>query len=512
MQRSLVLVLVGLSGCALNHAQLRASGQLTMTRNGDGSCGPIGIRRSSLGARWGEYVRVWVSSSAPVSGEARLHVDGRASPLQRFDTAPTGSAVAVSLEGEGLAIELPAVVPVLQQPQHIVLDAAWANERLDVPAAIEAGHVIDVTVSDLRAASGNCADVVFTVEQGVFQPNVDERAWIAELTRRGGPELQAWLAAEEQRKEEIRQQHYAMAEQRRVEWQVQLEARREATRVEEAEQVAAVRAEEQRREEIRQQHYAMAEQRRVEWQVQLEARREAARREEAEQVAAVRAEEVRRASIREAHDAEYDQRRESRLQVESAQQVTVAPVPPAGAVCRPSPVSVGVASARGASSTMTGCEDGSVTVGGGVSTIETGAGSMGGETMVASDGARVEGGAVVGASVTTNTETRVGLESRTVSTEQVAAESASFPGWSTPTTFSRVAVSTESVAPVPPPQPRVVEARVEADLAVAAIHVLGALFRFSAPPPQPVHRAVPATPPNAPSAGRVPAPPPPPAR
>lgn len=424
---------------------------------------------------------MWVSSTAQVSGEARLHVDGRASPLQRFDTAPTGATVQLSLEGEGLAVDLPAVVPAAQPQHQIVLDAAWTNERLDVPTAIEAGHVIDITVSDLRAVTGSCSDVVFTVEQGVFQPNVDERLWIAELTRRGGPELRAWLAAEERRKEEIRQAHYAMAEQRSIEWQVQLEARREAARVE---------------------AIAIAEATRV---------------EAAQRVAEVRADEERRESIREAHYAEYERRREARVEV--AQQVAVAAPVPATGVCRERPVVAGgvpASTVMSGSAAASSCEpepvvayapaappSGSIVMTGATtqtatgSVVTTGARTSTTEAQTASGAVVTAGGAV-------------GLESRTVSSEQVAAESASFPGWSTPTTFSRVTVSSEQVAPAPPPseRPRVVETRVDGHVVVGVLDVLSALFSLAAPPPQPVHRAVPATPPASSTA----APPPPPAR
>jgi hypothetical protein len=479
MQRSLVLMLAGLSGCALHHAELRSSGQvLTVTRAADGACGPIGIRRSSLGARWGEYVRVWVSSPGLVSGEARLHVDGRAAPLQRFDTAPrVDPSVQVAVASEGVSVELPALVP-SNRPQHqVVLDAAWTNERLDVPSAIEAGHVIDITVSDLHAGSGTCSDVVFTLEQGVFQPNVDERAWVAELTRRGGPELQAWLVAEAQRKEQIRLEHYALAEQRRVEWQVQLEARREQARVEAAAVV------------------------------------EAARHEEAARVTAVQAEAVRRQSIRQAHYAEYERRKEAqRMNVEAAQQVALAT--PELEEVRGDVGQVSVASRSsvnaGATAASASSGEGSVTA---VSARAAGSASQ----QTTETRTTVSSGSSSAVSYDVNASARQapGLQGQVVSSESVVAtEAQSFPGWSTPTQFSRVTVSSEQVAPAPPPpqpQPRAVQARVEADVAVGVLHVLGALFQIAANAPPPVHRAGPATPASC-DVNRAPLPPPPPAR
>lgn len=482
-------MLVGLSSCALHHAELRSSGQvLTLTRTADGSCGPIGIRRSSLGARWGEYVRVWVSSPGLVSGEARLHVDGRAAPLQRFDTAPmVDPSVQVAVASEGVSVELPAVAP-SNQPQHqVVLDAAWTNERLDVASAIEAGHVIDITVSDLHAVSGSCSDVVFTVEQGVFQPNVDERAWIAELTRRGGPELQAWLVAEAQRKEQIRLEHYALAEQRRVEWQVQLEARREQVRVEAA---AAV---------------------------------EVARQQEATHVAAVQAEAVRRESIREAHYAEYERRKEARrIELEAAQHVAIvtpefeATAPRVAGETHGGQLSAASGSSVSAGATVASAS--SVEAGTAVS-VQANGRTTGTTQRTSETGTTVASGGSATVSYDVNTSVRQApaLQGQVVSSESVTAtEAQSFPGWSTPTQFSRVTVSSEQVAPTPPPQPqpRVVQARVEADVAVGVLHVLGALFQIAAKAPPPVHAAGPATPASCEpsSAGRAPAPPPPPAR
>ncbi len=227
-------LVISSSGCALRGAHLVTHGSQTFTRIGDERCGPIGIRRATLGARWGEYVRVSVRSPTPLMGEARLHVDGRAYPLQRFTTAPTLDAEAsIAVAATEVAVTVPAVVP-FQAPgaPTIVLDAAWTNERLDVASALSAGSLIDVTLTDLQTAHGSCSDVVFTVEQGVFQPTVDERAWVAELTRRGGPALQAFFAAQAQHREEVRRAHLVELEQRATQRRLEAAARAEANRLE----------------------------------------------------------------------------------------------------------------------------------------------------------------------------------------------------------------------------------------------------------------------------------------
>lgn len=554
MQRSLILFgAVLVSGCSFHHARLQSTSTVSLARPSDDLCGPIGIRRASLGARWGEYVRVSVTSPNAVSGEARLHVDGRASPLQRFDTSSAASPI-VQL---ATSTELPAVVPAVTQQQVVVLDMGWTNERLDVPAAIEAGHVIDVTISGVRTESGSCAGVVFTVEQGVFQPNVDERAWVAELTRRGGPELQAWFAAEAARKEQVRQEHYALAEQRRVEWAVQLEARREAARVEaaaavelartqEAQRVERARAEAVRREEIRQAHYAEWERRKLEVHVQA--------------VAVAGAPAVERVTpapvvAREAVSASH----------ESSVHVTATAISTSGMIggvgseigSAGGTLAGGVGStAGGVGSTAGGVATGAVTetgsaggtvsgtvgteisatvteigsagtvgteisstAGGVASGAVTETGSAGGTatSSVGTDSNSTSGGSVTGSigsgeAISSTGEIsfggQVGLQARPVSREDVVAQS-SPQEWSTPT-FSRVTVTTEQVtpcAPPPPPAPvvQVVEHRVDPGAAVA-VHVLGALFGMFAHAPPPVHAARPAQQPSS----SVPSPRPPP--
>lgn len=473
-------LLVVSSGCALHHARLDSTRDLVITRQGDGLCGPIGIRRASLGARWGEYVRVSVSSPTPVTGEARLHVDGRAYPLQPFTTVPSYEAhVAVAVDQ--VSAELPAVVPLpTTNTQTIVLDAAWTNERLDVPAALGSGHVIDITLAGLRTEEGSCNDVVFTVEQGVFKPTVDERLWVAELIRRGGPELQAWFAAEEARKNEIRLQVYAEAERRKVEWQVQVAARREAERVE------AI------------------------------ARAEAARAEVIAQVEARRTEEARREEIRQAHYAEFERRKE--LQVEAA--VAVAPVvvpaaPKRALVCRApratnATFSSGVSSGPVSSVPMVAeesCEDvvenTTVVAGADVSvTRESARTTVASTNVVAGAGVNVTGESARTTAV--NGESNITLQGERVSSESVAAAPAmeveAYPEWSTPTTFTtaRVAVTTEQVsppAPCPPQAPVAAPVRVtvvDPTPGLVLLHLFGAVVN-AAMNAQPVHAAAPVT-------------------
>lgn len=489
MLRSILpALLVVSSGCALHQARLDSTRDLVITRQGDGLCGPIGIRRASLGARWGEYVRVSVSSPTPVTGEARLHVDGRAYPLQPFTTRQSyESPVHVAVAVDQVTAELPAVVPLpLTNTQTIVLDAAWTNERLDVPAALGSGHVIDITLAGLRTEQGSCNDVVFTVEQGVFKPTVDERLWVAELIRRGGPELQAWFAAEEARKNEIRLQVYAEAERRKAEWQVQLAARREAERVE------AI------------------------------ARAEAARIEVVAQVEAKRTEEARREEIRQAHYAEYERRKEVRIEAAVAvAPVIVPPAPKRALVCRApratnATFSSGVSSGPVSSVPMVAeescedvVEDTTVVAGAGVSvTGESARTTVASNSVVAGVGVSVtdEAARTVASTdvVSTGVGANVTLQGERVSTESVAAAPAmeveAYPEWSTPTQFStaRVAVTTEQVsppAPCPPPAPVAAPVRVtvvDPTPGLVLLHLFGAVVN-AAMNAQPVHPAAPVT-------------------
>lgn len=434
-------------------------------------------------------MRVSVTSPAVVTGEARLHVDGRAYPLQQFTTAPTLD-VSMQVADQRVTV-LPAVLPL--PTQTIVLDAAWTNERLDVPAALEAGHVIDITLAGLTTPQGNCSNVVFTVEQGVFRPTVDERLWVAELIRRGGPELQAWLAAEEQRKEAIRVAHYAEADRRKVEWLAQLEVRREQVRVETAARVEAER-------------------------VEVAARVEAERVQVAAKVETDRVEVERREAVRQAHYAAYERRREARIEgtvnVVAVAEAPVAPAPKRTMVCR-APVSSGgvfsgVASYAPVSSVPVvaeeSCEEvvepAPTIVAASVNTTvvaETRAATAVNATVVNTAETRTAEPTAASVTTTYDTGASVTLQGSAVTTQTVAAAPAmdveSYPEWSTPETFTtaRVAVTTEQVAPppacapAPPPAPVTV---VDATPALVLFNIFGAVLN-AAGRAQPQHVAVP---------------------
>lgn len=499
LRLTLAAVVLLSMGCVHRTVRLDASRDLVVTKTVDAQCGPIGLRRQSLGARWGEYVRVWVSSPTPVRGEARLHVDGRSYPLQRFSTEPS-VIMPVAVAAPGVAVEVPAVVPLpSSSAQTIVLDAAWTNERLDVPSALGPGHVIDVTLAGLETAGGSCTNVVFTVEQGVFQPNVDERVWVAELVRRGGPELQAWFAAEAARKEQIRREHYELQAQRRVQWEAERQARAVAFQLElEARVTAAQEAERARVEAAR---------------VQAAAQAEAAHVEVAAKAEAARVEVQKREAIRQAHSAAYEQRKEARVQ--AAAQVGVV----AGASASGAGAWVDGGGASTSSTTQVGA-------GGGASVsrqVESGTTSSQATTTV-SVSATVTGAAAV---ETASAAPAANLEAVAVNREAVAASSSSewvTPDFSTPAT-SRVGVSAQTVSPPPActscqsPPPPVRVTVVDPTPGLVFLEVLGAIFNVAANvrvAPR-VHPAAPVTgaaqpPPPAVRPNGFPAPPPPPAR
>lgn len=416
-----------------------------------------------------------VTSPAVVTGEARLHVDGRAYPLQQFTTAPTLD-VPMQVADQHSTVA-PAMLPL--PTQTIVLDAAWTNERLDVPAALEAGHVIDITLAGLTTPQGNCSNVVFTVEQGVFRPTVDERLWVAELIRRGGPALQAWLAAEEQRKEEIRRAHYAEADRRKVEWLAQLEVRREQVRIETAARVEAER-------------------------VEFAARVESERVQVAAKVEADRVEVERREAVRQAHYAAYERRREARIEgAVNVVAVAEAPVVPATKrtmVCR-APVSSGgvfsgVASYAPVSSVPVVAEESCEEV---VEPAPTVVAASVNTTVVNTAQTRTAEPTAASVTTTYDTGASVTLRGSAVTTQTVAAAPAmdveSYPEWSTPETFTtaRVAVTTEQVAPPPACAPAPPPARVtvvDATPALVLFNIFGAVLN-AAVRAQPQHVAVP---------------------
>lgn len=245
-----VLIAVA-SGCvSFPNAHLVSQRERLLVQRADLECGPIGFRRVALGARWGEYLRVTVNAPFAVAGDARLFVDGRAQPLRHFDTqgwgVPEVSASMLFDSGLGFGLGITAAPMLVSPHQAVVIDEEWSNERIDVASALPKDALLDVSLDSLASAlAGNCEGVTFTVEQGVLRPTIDEGAWVAELTRRGGPELQAWIAAKEQRAEEIRREHVAL-----------VEARHAAEREGQAERLVIA-------EQLRQQHYAAWEARRA---------------------------------------------------------------------------------------------------------------------------------------------------------------------------------------------------------------------------------------------------------
>lgn len=159
VRRALVpLLLVVVSGCGAAKAQLINSPGLTTTEAGDPSCAAVRIHRTALGARWGEYLRVRVDTTATLIGHATLTVAGRADR------------------------ERPFVV----SGKDLVLEGRWVNERLGVASALPKGAAVDVVLEQLTPAQGSCQHLAFTVEQGAVVPDVGEAQWVAELERREG--------------------------------------------------------------------------------------------------------------------------------------------------------------------------------------------------------------------------------------------------------------------------------------------------------------------------------------
>lgn len=162
----MALMLVLTSACSLRQARLETTKERLSAKAADPLCGPVGVRRAALASRWGEYLRVHVKTPALLTGEARLHVGARPMPLKAF--AVTGD--------------------------ELVFEAQWPNEKLSVPSGLEKGLVLDLTLTGLSSAAGDCKGVEVTIEQGAFQPTVEEQAWVDELIRRGGPDVEAWRA------------------------------------------------------------------------------------------------------------------------------------------------------------------------------------------------------------------------------------------------------------------------------------------------------------------------------
>lgn len=150
-------------------------------------CGPVGFRKVPLQSRWGEYVRVTVSAPGALRGAVLVHANGVAQEPRTWNTQSDGA---------------------------LVVDARFPNEDVDQRFALERERPIDLTLTGLEGA---CEGAVFTVEHGELVPSIDERAWIAELERRGGPKLAARREAARLEADARRQAHYAQWEARQVE-------------------------------------------------------------------------------------------------------------------------------------------------------------------------------------------------------------------------------------------------------------------------------------------------------
>jgi murein DD-endopeptidase MepM/ murein hydrolase activator NlpD len=153
--RALVLILfVVSSGCAATRGQL-INGPATLTRETTATCSDVVIKRPALASRWGEYLKVRIDdTSAVIVGQAKLKVGGKVEKEKAFFVSGN----------------------------DLVLDLRWANERLEVPSALARGTQLELSLSDLTAAAGRCENVRFNVEQGSIVPDIEESAWIAQLT------------------------------------------------------------------------------------------------------------------------------------------------------------------------------------------------------------------------------------------------------------------------------------------------------------------------------------------
>jgi hypothetical protein len=166
-------------------------------------CGPVGFRQVPLQSRWGEYVRVTVAAPSALRGTVLVHANGVAQEAQAWST----------------------------EAGAMILEARFPNESVERPYALERERPIDITLTGLQAlGGGTCEGAVFTVEHGALRPSIDERAWIAELTRRGGPELAARLEAARLEADVRRQAHYAQWASRHVEVSAELLAQESAIR------------------------------------------------------------------------------------------------------------------------------------------------------------------------------------------------------------------------------------------------------------------------------------------
>jgi hypothetical protein len=211
--RAAVLMIAGFTGCVHGPGGALVSAQANLEAvKAPVVCGPIGFRRTPLQARWGEYVKVSVVAATPLKGTAIVHAGGVAYEPQAFQANGPGA---------------------------VVIDARFPNQDPDARFVLERERPIDITLTTLE---GTCEGAVFTVEHGALVPDVDERTWIAELERRGGPELAARREAARKEADARREAHYALWASRQVEVSAEVLEQREAIREEHYAAVDARRA------------------------------------------------------------------------------------------------------------------------------------------------------------------------------------------------------------------------------------------------------------------------------
>ncbi len=181
---ALVLVVLGAMGCiSLRDATLISTQVSLETFNAPVKCGPVGFRRVPLESRFGEYVRVTVAAPVSLKGTAFIHADGVAQEPREW---------------------------VSSAESPLVIEARFENSDPDKLVALNSDRPIDITITGLEAPEGGtCEGAVFTLEHGRLVAPVDDSAWLAELVRRGGPELLARREAARLLEEERRQAHYA---------------------------------------------------------------------------------------------------------------------------------------------------------------------------------------------------------------------------------------------------------------------------------------------------------------
>lgn len=152
--RSVLLVLAISSGCAATRGQL-INGPATLTKETTATCSDVVIKRPALASRWGEYLKVRLDQTdAVIVGQAKLKVGGKVEKEKAFFVSGT----------------------------DLVLDLRWANEQLAVASALPRGTQLELSLSDLTAAAGRCENVRFNVEHGPIVPDIEESAWIAQLS------------------------------------------------------------------------------------------------------------------------------------------------------------------------------------------------------------------------------------------------------------------------------------------------------------------------------------------